>query len=104
MSCTRICSSTPAQFGRRLDPELVADRATEPLEGAQRLGLPTGTIQGVHQLYHGPFAQRFVLHQLFQLTDQLAGEPALQVRLDSSLERLDPQLLEPGNLCCGKVS
>ena len=89
----------PAQLGGRLDPEFLADPVPEPLERSQRLGLAPGAVQRVHQLEHRPLAQRFVLHQLFQLTDQLAGEPALQVRLDSSLERLDSQLLEPGDLC-----
>ncbi|MEY2401603.1 MAG: hypothetical protein QOJ08_1714 [Ilumatobacteraceae bacterium] len=57
----------------------------------------------MHQLTHRTFAHRVLLHQVLELTDQFARKAALQIGLDSSLQRLDLQLLEPGDLCSREV-
>ena len=73
------------EFRGRFDPELLPDPVAEPLEGAQRLRLASGPVQGVHQLGHRTLAQWVRLHQHLQLSDDLVGQPAPQFRIDAGL-------------------
>ena len=44
-----------------------------------------------------------LIHQSFQLDDELAGESSSQVGVDAHLDRLESQLLEPGDLRAREV-
>ena len=87
-----------AQLLTRLDPQLLGQHLPGAAVGGQRIGLPLSPVQSQHQQPPQPLPHRILRHQLFQLPDHLPGQPPLNVGLEPSLHRHQPQLLQPGGL------
>ena len=85
----------PAQLRPRVDAQLLDQDRPGPLIGQQRVGLPTGAVQGQHELGPQPLPQRLLPDQPLQLGHQLPMPPQPQVRLDPILQRDQPQLGQP---------
>ena len=86
---------------RRLDPDLGDETLAERGAGAQRLGGAAAPVQRQHQRHHEAFAQRVLADETLQLGDELAGQPEPEIGVDPVLDRLQSQLLEPGDLRLG---
>ena len=59
-------------------------------------------MQGEHQLASQAFLQGMLTNERLQFGDQLSGHPPLEVGIDPSLDRLEAQLLEAGDLGLGE--
>ncbi len=70
----------------------------ELIGAAERLGLPAGAVQGDHELEPEALAQRMLDHQPLELTDDGAGLPEGESRLDELLQREQPELFQPDRL------
>ena len=90
------------QFGRRLDPELVDERAAQALEDLERLRLPAAAIQREHQLAVQALPQRVLLDEPVQLRDQHVGAPGGEIGIDAQLERGQAELPQPRDLRLGE--
>jgi hypothetical protein len=47
-----------AQPGARFDTDLVVEQSSDPLIGVQRIGLSAAPVQGEHEQFPQPLAQR----------------------------------------------
>ena len=88
----RPCSSRSSQ--RRLEAEIVVERAAEVLVDRERVGVPAGAVEREHRLPVQPLAQREPRDLGRQLADQLRVAALHQVRLDAVLEARQAQLVE----------
>jgi hypothetical protein len=83
----------PLQLAARLEAELVAEHRPRSLVGAQRVCLPTGAVEGQHQLTADPLTQGMDLDERLQFADQLRSgtrrEPGRHRVLDELLVNLD---------------
>jgi hypothetical protein len=82
----------------RFDPELLDQHVARLPVAVQSLGGPSAAVQGEHQLGMEALAQRVPLRQIAQLRHDVLMPAEIQVGLDADLERLQPQLLEPGSV------
>ena len=62
----------------------------------QRIGLSAGAVEGEHQQFTQPFAQRMVVDQADQFGDHLVASAQFEVEGDPFLERGQPKLIQPG--------
>ena len=85
------------QRGPRVDAELLGQDRPRPLVRAQRVGLTARSVQRGHELRPEALAQRMLLHQRFELTDQLRVPAEQQVGVDAVFDRREPRLLESGD-------
>ena len=67
-----------------LDPEFVDERSTRLLVGLERLRLPSGAVEGEHQLASEAFSERVLADQRLQLADELGVVPGGEIVFDSS--------------------
>ncbi len=86
------------QLRRRVEPELVGEPGAQPGEGRQRVALPAGGDQRLHQYADGPLAQRLGGHQRLELGDRLRGPAHRQQRLRVLLAAAGLQLGQPRDL------
>ena len=56
-----------AELWPRIDPEILGQYLSCPLEGPQSIGLPPGPVETRHQQTPKPLAERVLGHQPFQL-------------------------------------
>ena len=82
------------QAGRRVDPQLVAERGSQLLEGRERLGVPSLAVQRQHQLAARTLAQRVARHERLQLPHDVAMAAERELRIDPVLDGDEPQLVE----------
>ena len=87
------------QRGAGLEPELLAQRLPRLPEHLERVGLAVAPVQGEHELPAEPLAAPVLGNQRLELGDELAVVTERELRLDTVLERRQPQLLEPRHLC-----
>ena len=92
------CSLELAQRRARVDPELLDENAPALLKGLERLRLPSGTVEGEHQLPAKALAERMLSDEPLQLADDVGMQAERELRLDSFLERGHAQLFQPRNL------
>jgi hypothetical protein len=76
----------PAQLRPRVDAQLLDQDRPGPLVGQQGIGLPTGPVQGQHELGPQPLPQRLLADQPFELGHQLPVPAQPQLRLDPDLD------------------
>ena len=86
----------------RLDPQLLDKGHARVAVDVQRFGLAPRAVEREHQLATQPLAERMARAQRLELCHELRRLAAAQVGLQPVLERLEPQLLEPGRLRLGK--
>ena len=91
-------SLEPSQLRPRLDAELVDEHLTPDAHRLERLRLSAGSVQRDHQLSAQPLAQGMLGDQRLQLADQVLGTSAGELRGHPLLDRLEVELLEPGDL------
>jgi hypothetical protein len=84
-----------AEFRARLDAQLLDQRPAGILVGLQRLRLPAGVGQRLHELGMQVLAQRVLSGQLVQLGHQPGVLAELEVSLDAVFEHLQPELFQP---------
>ena len=82
------------EAGRRVDPQLVAERGSQLLEGRERLGVPSLPVQRQHQLAAEALAQRVARHEGLQLPRDVAMAAERELRVDPVLDGEQPQLVE----------
>jgi hypothetical protein len=70
-----------------LDSELVDHRPARLPVGLESLGLPTGAIEGEHQLAPESLAERLLGDQRLELPDELRTRAERELRVDQVLER-----------------
>jgi hypothetical protein len=56
-----------AQPGARFDTDLVVEQSSDPLIGVQRIGLSAAPVQGEHEQFPQPLAQRMFVDQARQI-------------------------------------
>jgi hypothetical protein len=81
----------------RLEPELVTERPSRVAVDAQCIRLPSLAIEGKHELPAESLAQRLGLDQILELGDEAGLTSAREVCVDSRLERIEPEPLEPAD-------
>ena len=86
----------------RLEAQLLHQRVARRAKGLERVSLTAGAIQREHQLAAQPLAERMSRDEVLQLGHQPNVPPERQVSVDSQLNRLEPELLEPGHLRLGE--
>ena len=86
------------QGGRRLDPDLLDQSATERRTRAKRLRCAAAAIEGEHQRQDEPLPQRVLSGETLQLGHQLTRGPESQISVDPVLDRADAEFLESGDL------
>src|SRR4051794_21891697 len=64
-----------SEAARRLEAELLVERAPEGLVGGERLGLAAGAVEREHELGPQPLAQRLVSAEDLELAHQVAVAP-----------------------------
>ena len=79
----------------RFDAEPVYQRSVYGLEHSQRFGGASAAGQREHQGAVEGLGQRMVADQAAQLRNQLVARAQLQLGLDTALQGLHPQLLQP---------
>ena len=77
------------QTSGRGDAKLVVEHPPEPLEGVERLGVPTAAVQGEHELAAQALAHGVPTHECVELGDELCVAPERQLRLDALLQAGD---------------
>jgi hypothetical protein len=88
----------PLQLGTGIDAQLGAQQPGHRPVGRQRLGLPLRAIQRRHQLHPEPLPQRLLRGQRAQLADHVDMPAELQLDGVAPLQRVQPQLGQPGQL------
>jgi hypothetical protein len=77
-----------------LDPELLHERFPRAPIHVERLRLSARSIEGQHQLRAKGLTRRLLASKLLELADELPIAAEREIRLDSMLERCEPDLLE----------
>ena len=84
-----------AQPRARLDAELGHQHRPGAAVCLERFGLSPRPVQRGHQEPAGPFAERMLRHEPLERGNDVDVAPEGELRLHPTLEREDPQLLEP---------
>ena len=92
----------PLQRRARIEAEILDERVARAPVRVERVRLASGAVQGQHQLRVQALAIRVLGRQRLQLRDERPGPPELQIELNPSLERRQPQLREPVGLRRGR--
>ena len=90
------------QGGAGLDAELVDQYAPCLAVACQRLCMSSAPVESDHQLTARPFAQGLFDDERFQLRDQAALAPELQLRVDPILECREAKLGQPAHRGSGE--
>ena len=85
----------PDQFGTRIQPQLVGQNPTRPVDRPKRLPLPSGPIVGQRQRHPPLFPQRFAHHLLARRARRLLVLAGSQPRRHQLLLRPAHQLGHP---------
>ncbi len=88
----------PSELRRRVDPELLGQELSGPLERGERVGLPARAVEREDQLPPQAFAERVVCGERLELADDLGVPAEREHGLRTVLDRGQAQLIEPGRL------
>jgi hypothetical protein len=94
----------PGQFRAGVDPVRLVQHGPRLPVGGQGVGLPSGPVQGGHELAPEPLPERVLLDQAAQLLDDLGVLAQGEVGLDPALQGREPQLLETRGLAARPVA
>jgi hypothetical protein len=78
----------------RLGHQILVQRRARPVVRREGIGLPTGAVQGEHQLGPEPLAVWEFGDEPLELIDQLTRAPELELSLDLRFERVSTKLIE----------
>ena len=92
----------PDELDPRLHAEGVDQRGPGLAVDLERLDLPARAIEGEHEQLPEPLAQRLRRGELRQLPDHVGVTPERELRLESPLQRPQPQLVEPRDGALGE--
>jgi hypothetical protein len=84
------------ELGPGLNPELVHEGPPRRAIRGHGVRLPSGAVEGQHQLAAQTFAEGVVGDGSFELRDERAMTPEREVGLDSQLGGVEPEIVEPG--------
>ncbi len=88
---------------RRVDAELLGEEAPPGSGDAERLGLPTGTVEGEHEQGANPLAQRVRLEQRLEVGNRGGVRAEGDLGVETVLERTQPELVEAADLRLGEL-
>ena len=77
-----------------IEAELLHHRGAVVLEGAERIGLPAGAVEGEHELRPHALAQRVLAREGLDLGDEVCRAATRQLRCEELLLGREPQLAE----------
>ena len=86
------------QPGPGFGAEFLDEHLAGALIGGERLGLPSVTVEGEHELGVQAFPERITGDQAPQLGDHVRVPPQVQVGVDSCFQCLQPHLGQTGDL------
>ena len=86
------------QLLSELEPQLFVEHTPAFAEDGESVGLPSGSVQGEHELCAWALVQRPLGDERLELGDELRSPPEREVGLDPLLQRQAAQLLEAGRL------
>ena len=86
------------QLLARRDAQLLVERPPCLTVRRQRFRLPPGAVEREHELGAQVLVERMLDDQRLELRDQLAGAAEGKVGVEAVLHRLQPQLVQPGDL------
>src|SRR4051794_33766267 len=92
----------PDELDPRLHAEGVDQRDPGLAVDLERLDLPARAIERKHEQLTEPLTERLRSRQLGQLADDVGVTPERKLRLDSPLQRAQPQLFEAGDGALGE--
>jgi hypothetical protein len=84
-----------AKPGAWFDIDIPGEQSPDPLIRVQRIGLSAAPVQGEHEQFPQPLAQRMFVDQIHQLGDHVLTTAQLQVEGDPFLECSQPELIQP---------
>ena len=87
----------PLELGRRLEAELIRERAAGTPVRIQRLRLPIGRVQREHQLRPQPLTQRVAADEGLELRDELPVSAECELRPDQVFGRNETEFLQAGD-------
>ena len=76
--------------GARLDPQLVDEDRAGVAVRLQRLGLPTGAVEGLHQQAAGSLPKRMLRDEALQLAHDIGVAAERELGLDPPLDGQQP--------------
>jgi len=85
----------PAQVRPRLDPQLPGEQIARPAVCGQRVALPSGLVQGQHELPVERLVIRIAYDQRLQFPDQVLRPAELQVSVDPPFQHDQALVGEP---------
>ena len=97
------CLLQPAQFGGRVQAEVLGKRLADPVIYGQRVSLPAAPVQGQHQLTVRPLAQRLLRNDGLQFGDHVRVAARGQFQLDTFLRCGEAELGQPVGLAQGPL-
>ena len=92
------CRLELAELGAGIDAELVDEGLTRSAIGGEGVGLPTGAVEGQHELGTRTLAERLCLDERLELRDELGVAAQREIGVDALLENDRAELLEAGYL------
>src|SRR5262249_6816117 len=86
------------ELGSGLQAQLIAQCPADPLEGGERVRLPSAPVEREHELPVEALAQRVIGDERLQLRYELEVPCEREIGIDPLLERDQTQLLQPGDI------
>lgn len=87
-----------AQPEAGIDAQLARQHLAHPAQALQRRRLTARPIVSQREQFPGPLPQRVVVHERFEPRDHVRVAAQLQQRLRQSFDRVEPELLQTGDL------
>ena len=83
------------QLLARLEPELLCEEPAGATVGGECVHLALGPVESEHQVTPEPLTVGMLVHERFELLDQLGGQSERELGFDPLLQRDETQILEP---------
>lgn len=87
----------------RLEAELLGEEAPARLVDLERLRLASRAVEGEHQLAAQAFSERMLVHEHFQLANEVGVPADGEIGVDPVLKTGQAELLQTGDLSLGEA-